>query len=173
MRFLENASDRVNHGLSTVAGVAMLAMMSIVVLNVVLRLLRISFVGVVELLSWVAAVTVAFGVGYTQVKKGHVAIELLTDRLSPRWRLMVRGLVQLCSTLLFGFATWRLILYAGGLAATGVTSESLQVAFYPFTYLTALGVAALTLALVVDTLRDFASVRSEARTARGRGEVAS
>jgi len=142
--------------LAMLAGVALVAVMLLIVADIVLRLFGSPIPGSYELVGWLAAVAIALSLGHTQVHREHVAIEVISERLPGRLRQVLSVLIWLVASALFVAATWRLLAYAGELQAQGSRSETLQVRFYPWIYLVAIGCAGLALALLWDL---FAALR--------------
>jgi TRAP-type C4-dicarboxylate transport system permease small subunit len=150
---LDRFSLILNRGLATVAGISLVAMVMVTVGEMVLRMFARPMAGTVETIGWLAAVTTAFALGYTQIHKGHVSIDLFTSRLGSRSQIVVSMLVNLVSAALFVIVTWNVFRYAGVLRETGSLSETMKVIVYPWVYLVSLGCAGLTLALLVDFLK--------------------
>ena len=153
MGLLDRLNSILNRGLAIVAGFSLVAMVMVTVGEMVLRMFGRPMAGTVETIGWLAAVTTAFALGYTQVHQGHVSIDLFTTRLGSRSQVVVSMLVNLISAALFVILTWNVFRYAGLLRETGSLSETMKVIVYPWVYLVSLGCAGLTLALVVDFLK--------------------
>jgi TRAP-type C4-dicarboxylate transport system permease small subunit len=160
MRWIERASAYISRGLAWFSGVGLVAMMLLTVAEMVSRLFGKPMAGTVEAIGWLAAVTSALALGYTQLHKGHVAIDLISSRLSPRARAALSGLVLLASTALFALVTWQLFRHAGVLRQSGSLSETMKVIVYPWVYVVSLGCAGLTLALLTDLLKSLAQLRA-------------
>jgi TRAP-type C4-dicarboxylate transport system permease small subunit len=155
---LDRFSSILNRGLAVVAGFSLVAMVMVTVGDMVLRMFARPMAGTVETIGWLAAVTTAFALGYTQVHQGHVSIDLFTSRLGSRSQIVVSMLVNLVSAALFVIVTWNVFRYAGVLRETGSLSETMKVIVYPWVYLVSLGCAGLTLALLVDFLKSCGKV---------------
>jgi len=153
LTLLDRLNSILNRGLAMVAGFSLVAMVMVTVGEMVLRMFGRPMAGTVETIGWLAAVTTAFALGYTQVHQGHVSIDLLTTRLGSRSQVVVSMLVNLISAALFVIVTWNVFRYAGLLRETGSLSETMKVIVYPWVYLVSLGCAGLTLALLVDFLK--------------------
>ena len=160
MDLLNRISALLNKGLAFVAGCCLIAMMLVTVGEMVFRMFGNPMAGTVETIGWLAAVTTAFALGYTQIHQGHVSIDLFTNRLNPRLRAVINILVYLASTALFMVVTWNIFRHAGVLKQSGSLSETMKVIVYPWVYLVSLGCAGLTLALLVDFAKSCASVLS-------------
>ena len=160
MDLLNRISALLNKGLAFVAGCCLIAMMLVTVGEMVFRMFGKPMAGTVETIGWLAAVTTAFALGYTQIHQGHVSIDLFTNRLNPRLRAVINILVYLASTALFTVVTWNIFRHAGVLKQSGSLSETMKVIVYPWVYLVSLGCAGLTLALLVDFAKSCVSVLS-------------
>ena len=160
MDLLDRFSALLNKGLAFVAGFSLIAMMLVTVGEMVFRMFGKPMAGTVETIGWLAAVTTAFALGYTQIHQGHVSIDLFTNRLNPRLRAVINILVYLASTALFAVVTWNIFRHAGVLKQSGSLSETMKVIVYPWVYLVSLGCAGLTLALLVDFVKSCVSVLS-------------
>jgi len=155
---LNRISALLNKGLAFVAGCCLIAMMLVTVGEMVFRMFGNPMAGTVETIGWLAAVTTAFALGYTQIHHGHVSIDLFANRLNPRLRAVINILVYLASTALFMVVTWNIFRHAGVLKQSGSLSETMKVIVYPWVYLVSLGCAGLTLALLVDFAKSCVSV---------------
>jgi TRAP-type mannitol/chloroaromatic compound transport system permease small subunit len=124
----------------------------------VLRMFGKPMAGTVETIGWLSALTTAFALGYTQIHRGHVSIDLFTRRLGTLLQAMVSMLVYLASAVLFVIVTWNVFRHAGVLRESGSLSETMKVIVYPWVYLVSLGCAGLTLALIVDFFKSCARV---------------
>ena len=160
MDLLDRISALLNKGLAFVAGCCLIAMMLVTVGEMVSRMFGNPMAGTVETIGWLAAVTTAFALGYTQIHQGHVSIDLFTNRLNPRLRAVINILVYLASTALFMVVTWNIFRHADVLKQSGSLSETMKVIVYPWVYLVSLGCAGLTLALLVDFAKSCVSVLS-------------
>ncbi len=153
MHQLDRLNTILNKGLAFVAGFSLVTMMLVTVGEMVLRMFGKPMAGIVETIGWLAAITIAFALGYTQIHQGHVSISLFTDRLKPRLRNVVNMIMYLTSFVLFVIVTWHVFRHAGVLKQTGSLSETMKVIVYPWVYLVSLGCVGLTFALLVDFLK--------------------
>jgi TRAP-type C4-dicarboxylate transport system permease small subunit len=163
MQTLEKISVFANRVLAVVAGLALVAMMLVTVADMVLRVLDRPLAGTYEVIGWLAAVSTALALGYTQANRGHVSINLLLVRLGSRTRAVVECLMDLASMLLLAAVAWQVAVYAGVLRESGSLSETLKLIVYPWVYVVAVGGAGLTLALAAGFLRSLGQVLSGAR----------
>lgn len=165
MDYFAKVNALVSRALGAAAGLTLVAMMLLTVADMVLRVLDRPLAGTYEIIGWLAAVSTALALGYTQLHRGHVSINLLLVRLSPKTRSAVECLTDLVSTLLFAAVALQVALYGGVLRESGSLSETLKVIVYPWVYAVAVGGAGLALALLFDFLRSL--VRLVAGGSRG------
>ncbi len=147
---LASFSLRFNQFLAVIAGVVMVSVALLIVTNIIIRIFHAPIPGVGEISGWMSAITAAFALGYTQVHRGHVDMDLLVNKFPPGIRRAVQSLMLLLSMLFFGIISCRLYWYANNIRIEGALSETLAVIYYPYVYLMALGFAGLTLALLTD-----------------------
>ncbi|WP_134700620.1 TRAP transporter small permease [Ammoniphilus sp. YIM 78166] len=137
--FWVSVNRRFNQGLAVIAGISLMMMMLLIVSNAVIRVFANPFAGTVEVVGWLMAITTSFAVGYTQLNRGHVDIDLLTSRFSPMVQRGLQAIVQLVSLLFFLVVGWQVIQYGLSLMQNGTLSQTLGVIFYPYVFLVSLG----------------------------------
>lgn len=147
---MEKVVRRVSFFLACLSGGALVALMLLTVANIVFRMAHRPFSGAVEAAGWLAALTAAFALGYTQLHRGHVAVDFVVDRLPRRFRAGVDLFASAAGLVLFALAAWRLAADAVRLGRLGRLSETMHVPYHPFVYCVALGFACLGLVLLVD-----------------------
>jgi TRAP-type C4-dicarboxylate transport system permease small subunit len=78
---------RINLGFAIISACALLAIMAVTVVNVTGRkLLDFPLLAGLELVELCGAVFVSFALAYTQVKRSHITMTILIDRLGKRMR---------------------------------------------------------------------------------------
>lgn len=133
-------------------GVSLVLMTGISCANMVLRLIGEPFSAAYELVAFCGAVTVALPLGYTQLKKSHIAVDILSSTFSRRWRRVAVETSLAISTVFFSLAAWKTAQHAAKLQMAGELSETTRMAFYPFTYAVAFSCAAMAVCLVLDLI---------------------
>jgi TRAP-type C4-dicarboxylate transport system permease small subunit len=163
MRPLDRLSLRVNQLLLTVGGVFLLAMILLTCSNIVLRIVWVPVRGTFELMGFFGAVVTTFALGYTQIRKGHIAVDVLINTFSPRTRRWLNIVNSVLGLVFFSLVAWQMVLKAMTLSATGEVTETLRIAYYPFTYGVALGCGALALVFLTDLFNALLPPREEAQ----------
>jgi TRAP-type C4-dicarboxylate transport system permease small subunit len=153
MPWLDRISARLNRGLAWAAGLTLVGTMLFTVIDMVLRAFGRPVAGSFEVIGWLSAAAMALALGYTQLHRGHVSIDLVVARLSGRPRQGVETLTHLASLLLFSAVAVYVAEYGNTLRESGSLSETLKAIVYPWVYVVAVGAAGLALALLVEFLR--------------------
>ena len=141
---------RVQKMLIVVAGISLIMMMLLIIADVLARIFFTPILGSVEILGLLGAITASFALGYTQIHDGHLAIDILVERLMMRQS--TRRFNSAIFSIFFLFVGIYLLYNAWVLARTGELTETLLIVFYPFVITTALGFFSLCMALAIDVL---------------------
>jgi len=150
---IDKLSTRINQVLVALGGIFLLAMVLLTCGNILLRIIWVPIRGTFELMGFFGAVTVSFALGYTQMRKGHIAVDVLVRRFPTRIARRLEGINHLVCALFFGVATWQLSEKGQVLFRTGEVTETLRIIYYPFTFGAALGCGVLSLILVGQLIR--------------------
>lgn len=142
----------ISRGLLGIAGVALLAMVFLVVGNIVMRQVASSFGGATEIVGWLTAVVVSLSLAYAQMNKAHVELDILVARLPMRLQALLQALVALVSLLFFAMVAIKLWEYGYSAMQRGMVSQTLRLVLYPMIYVVALGFSAFCLVLFTDCL---------------------
>ncbi|MDT8860726.1 TRAP transporter small permease [Alkalihalobacillus sp. MEB130] len=150
---IEMISLQFNKALLVLAGLCITLMMFLIVGNAIVRVFAKPFSGTVEVVGWLAAIAISFSLGYTQLQKGHVSIDLLIQKFHPVIQKGVQLIIYAASLLFFAMVGWQMIVYATSLMNAGTVSSTLRIAFYPLVYLVAIGFIGITFALLTDLIK--------------------
>ena len=153
MVLLDKISNFLNQALLWIAGLFLIAMITITGANIVIRLFWLPIRGTFELMGYFGAVVTAFALGYTQIKRGHIAVDIVVLRFSEKVQRILHAVNHLICMAFFSIVTWQVFKYATTLRETGEVTETLQIIYYPFTYAVALGCLILAFTFLVDFLK--------------------
>jgi TRAP-type C4-dicarboxylate transport system permease small subunit len=142
-----------------IAGVFLTAMILLTCANILFRLFWVPISGTFELMGFFGAVAVAFALGYTQLHRGHIAVDVLITLFSEKTKTRLRMFNDCICFVFFVLVAWRIADKAGVLRETGEVTETLRIIYYPFTYATAAGCAALALVFLAALMAQFAPGR--------------
>lgn len=131
----------------------MLALTFLIVADVCLRyLFNRPITSSNELVMFLMAVVVFSALSYTETLDGHVRIDLVISRISPRAQSALRGVMSILSLGLFAVIAQQNIVRAKALRIEGLTSPILHVPVYPFYLFAAFGCALLCVVLLIHLL---------------------
>ncbi len=146
---LSRTMDRIGRGILGL-------MVLLITLDVVLRyFFNRPIKGSYELIEFMMVALVFLGLAYTQTKKGHISITLLTVKLSPVQLSVIRSATNLLCLATFSIITWRCILQAETLRVDGITSDTLFIPNYPFMWVVVFGSFLLCLVFLSDVIKSF------------------
>lgn len=114
--------------------------------------------GTFELTEFMLVLIVFAALGYTQVRRGHISIDVVVSRFSPRTQSVIDSITYLLSLALFSLVTWQSAVYAHRLFEERDVSGILLVPIYPFLIVVALGSFLFCLVLLVNFLSSLAKV---------------
>ena len=145
-----------------IAGAVLVALMLLTAADVAGRaILNEPITGVFDLTHF-AVLTMAFlGLGYCGLLDEHISIEMLYQKMSRPVRQMLDRLSNLIGAVLFGLMAWRAVVQADLVGTIGEASQLLNIPFYPFYWLLALGAA---LFAIVMLLRIFVPAQDAEKT---------
>jgi TRAP-type C4-dicarboxylate transport system permease small subunit len=153
MVVLEKISIVLNQVLLWIAGLFLVAMITITGANIVLRQFGLPIRGTFELMGYFGAVVTALALGYTQVKRGHIAVDIVVLRFSEKTQRILLAVNHLVCMAFFIIVALQVYKYATTLWETGEVTETLQIVYYPFTYAVALGCLVLAFTFLVEFLK--------------------
>ena len=112
--------------------------------------------GTFEISQYMLAVFILLGAAYTQQVKGHVGVDFVTSRLSPRLRAVCEIITTLLSLFIIAIVVWQG--WVEGITEKAV-SDQLRIPQYPFRVLVAVGGFLLWLELLIDLFGSFGKLR--------------
>lgn len=147
--------------LMAVAAFFLVAMMLMTCADIVCRQVWKPLPGVFELMGYFGALVVACALGYTQKKKDHIAVDILTNCFKPRMQWVLDAVNRLICMVFSVIAAWQIGKVAQNLKATGEVSETLRIIYYPFTYGVAVGFVLLAFVFFVELFKAFGQTNEE------------
>lgn len=152
---LNRIGDRISKVLVRVAFAVVMSMMLLTTVDVLLRyVFDRPIKGAFEVTELMMLMVVALSLGYTQYRKGHIFVELVSSRLPSRAQAINDVAVWLVCLATYALIAWQAI--AGGQVQQlkNVTaSDVVRIPLYPFYYLLAFGCVVLWLAYLSDIVQ--------------------
>ncbi len=112
-----------------------------------------AILGTVELTELAMAFIIFCSLAECQVHEGHIKVDLVVSRFSPRAQAFFDILTQGASFCIFTLMTVALFRQAEELKRAGEVTVDLSIPMYPFVYVAAFGCVLLALVLLAKTLR--------------------
>ena len=141
-----------------VGSVAVLLLMSVATVNVCLRFFfNAPYRGAYELVGFLGAIVIAFALGYTQKRKDHIVVDILTEKFPKRINRILDGINYFITMIFFTIITWQVFIWGMKISKSGEVSETLKIIFHPFIYSVSLGFAIFSFTLIIDFLKNFKS----------------
>ena len=150
---LSKITELLNKTLTFLAGLILIVMVLLTCANIVFRMFWVPISGTYELMGFAGALLTAFALAYTQVKKGHISVDVLVNVFPQKVRWVLSAINNGMCFIFFMLAGWQLAIKANTLRTTGEVTETLRIIYYPFTYAVALGCVVLALILLTEFLR--------------------
>lgn len=158
---VRNAIRRISFCACAAGMVTLLPLMLLTFADVAMRsFLDKPIPGTFELSQYILSVFILLGAAYTQQVKGHVGVDFVTSRLSPRLRMTFKIITTLLSLFIIAVVVWQG--WVEGIAEKSV-SDQLRIPQYPFKVLVSIGGLLLWLELLIDLFESFGKIgrRSE------------
>ncbi len=134
------ATDAVASYMAYIASIVLMLLMFITTADVAGRyFFNQPLTGVFDLTHFAVLIMVFFGLAYCGIKGGHVAIELLYDRLSRRVAKVLDRIINLLGATLFLVIAWRTVIQSFDIMEFKESSQLLLIPYYPFYWLVAFG----------------------------------
>jgi TRAP-type transport system small permease protein len=163
---VEKLLERLLRALAYGGGAVLFGLMLLVMYEVLMRyFFGRPFRGGYEMTELAMALIVAFGLPYTAISKGHVAIDLFgrwLDRPAMRW---VNALIHLAGAAMLALVAWRATHYALGSYRWGDLSNMMRIPKYPFQLAIAASAALFALVLLLEAVKALRAPPAPGQTA--------
>jgi len=153
--------DWISEKLKTIGAACLVGMTFLTCADVIGRLFLHPIFGSVEIVAFMATLSVAMALPYTHKIKGHVGVEILVRLLSVRTQAIIdisTGILSLC---LFVIVTWRMTKYAHTMHKSGELSMNLELPEYVIIYITAFCLFIFTLVIIKDILNNIKTLKEK------------
>ena len=112
--------------------------------------------GTVELTEYMMVFVVYCGIAWTQIKKGHVAVDIVAKRLTHKAQAILQSFTYVISLGIFCLASWLAFTRVKIVADSGLCSTALDIPRFPFQLVVGIGLGMLSLVLLADFIRSLA-----------------
>lgn len=142
--------DWVLDKLKIIGAACLVGMTLLTCVDVVGRFFGHPVFGSVELVGFMATLAVALALPYTHQVKGHIGVEIVVRLFSERTQTIFDLCTTVFSLALMGIITWRMLIYAGTMKASGEVSMNLELPEYLIIYIVSFCFLIFSLLLVKD-----------------------
>jgi len=120
--------------LAAIAGLFLVVMLLLTLADVVGRAFGKPIYGSYEIISYLGAIVFGFSMPYTSLRKGHVFVELIIDKVSRNVRDVMRVSTRLLGIALFLWMGWNFIVMSLDMKKANDLTQVFRVPYYPFTF---------------------------------------
>ena len=153
MKAIEIISKWATKITGVIAGIVLFSMMMLTTIDVICRyFFNASILGVYEITEFMMVSVVFFSLAYAQKLDGHVAVNLVVDRLSNKPRHLFNVFNFLISVVFLLIIAWMSFSQGVELFHSNRVSGNWNIPVYPFFIILALGCAAMALELLKDLI---------------------
>jgi len=153
--------DWILEKLKIIGAACLVGMTFLTCADVVGRLFLHPIFGSVEIVAFMATLSVAMALPYTHKIKGHVGVEILVQLLSVRTQAIIDICAGILSFALFGIVTWRMTTYAHTMHKSGEVSMNLELPEYVIIYITAFCLCIFTLIIFQDIFNNIKMLKEK------------
>jgi TRAP-type C4-dicarboxylate transport system permease small subunit len=137
----------VSNGSNKIAGIALACMVLLTVSDVGLRAIGAPIVGTYEMVGLLGAIIISFAIPFTSWMKGHIRVDFVILKLSPRANAIVNIITRCVGLVLFITIGWHLLILGAEVLNAGEVTPTRHIPFYPIIY--AVGAACFLQSLVL------------------------
>lgn len=152
---LQVAYDKFGDWLGVLSNCILVGAMLLTVGNIIIRQIASPFGGTAEVVGWCSATLTALALVYSQKRKAHIAIDIISARFNKRVRATVQGVGFLIGTAIFLMSAWQIFARAIKMQRSGILSETLYIAYYPLLWVLGVCVVLFAVKILIDALLKF------------------
>ena len=143
---------RFSQALNWIAAWSLVGMMALTCADIVLRLFRHPIPGAYDMVGFLGAVAVSFALMQTTIDRGHVAVQVLVQRLPQAMQKAIFLITQSMGVILLALLSVESVRYGTDLWRAGEVSMTLEIPYYPVLYGIATCAALTCLVLGIDLM---------------------
>jgi len=132
MRKIEYLVKTIAEKFNLISAAAVVMIMLVIVMDITMRIFRISLPGSYDMVSLLSTIVIAFSLTYTTVMNGHIAVDLVYQKIPEKIHPYIDLFNETAGSLFFAALSWQSFLYAASLMAAGEVSLTIKIPTYPF-----------------------------------------
>jgi TRAP-type C4-dicarboxylate transport system permease small subunit len=137
------------------SGISIVILTGLAAGNMLMRIVYRPINGSYELIGFFGAVSVGLALGYTQLRKDHIVVTIISDNFNEKTKKNLDRVSYGVSTIFFLIAGWQTFKWGIKLAQMGELSETLKIIYYPFVYVLGVGFFVIGITLSLDFITTF------------------
>ena len=144
-----------------IGAACLVGMMLLTCVDVVGRTFGHPIFGSVEIVGYMAILSVVMAMPYTHQVQGHIGVEIIVRLFSEKTQTIIEICTGVVSLILFAIVTWRMTVYAGTMEKSGEVSMNLELPEHWVIYVTAFCLLIFTLIILRDILNNIRKLKSQ------------
>ncbi len=128
---LDHLVSRISRYMGFVAGITLILVMLLTVLDVTLRYFNHPITGVYDLVALGGAVVIGFSIPYAADRRIHVFMEMFQQLQAPIVKRILYAMTRVIALVISILIGWNLVRLGTGFRETGEASLTIQIAYYP------------------------------------------
>ena len=144
-----------------IGAACLVGMMLLTCVDVVGRTFGHPIFGSVEIVGYMAILSVVMAMPYTHQVRGHIGVEIIVRLFSERTQTIIDVCTGIISLILFAIVTWRMTVYANTMKESGEVSMNLEFPEHLVIYVTAFCLLTFTLVILRDILNNIRKLNSK------------
>ena len=162
MQALTTIVYKINDKMGMLANITLIANMLIIVYSVLGRILfRSPLGGLVDIVSFIFALTCAFSFCYTEKEKGHVRMDLLLQKLPRVGKIIIHSITGAIAIVVLFFIMTSMYSYASRTLAAHNITMTVAIPYFPFVVVLAVSITLFLATMVVNFVRAYEEWRAK------------
>ena len=142
-----------------IGAACLVGMMLLTCVDVVGRAFGHPIFGSVEIVGFMATLSVVMAMPYTHQVQGHIGVEIVVRLFSEKTQTIIGICTGIVSLILFAVVTWRMTVYANTMKASGEVSMNLELPEHFVIYVTAVCLLIFTLIILQDLINNIRKLK--------------
>lgn len=132
MKKLEYLVRTIADKFNIISAAALVIIMLVIILDITMRIFRIPLPGAYDVVSLLSVLVIAFSLTYTTIQNGHIAVDLVYQKIPDRYHPYIDFFNYSAGSLFFAVLSWQCFLYSISLRAAGEVTLTVKIPTYPF-----------------------------------------
>jgi len=159
MEKVRKVMDKITTGVSYLGLVGCLFAMMVTTIDVILGLFTTSRVyGANEYVEIAMVVIMYFGFAYTQMKEGHVRVDMFVNKFPPKVRCVVNGVIMVIVTFFSVLVTIQTFKQLTTYMKNGLSFSVTHIPYWPLEVIMFIGMILLTLCFLLRAVEFFVEI---------------